>query len=174
MDSTRKLFSANPRQLCSSSSGVDNFPWWETPVRYTWKDHWMPSANGHFWLLFRVEFIVGQRLFSHTDNLSRTLQQTKMSALSGKRVACLTKDVLQNMRNDTSFRSFYDVVLLKSKSYPSMSGPNPCYQGELTRQEELKLSLESQHILWPHKHAPPPPQPPTSPPQKNFPSRTLL
>ena len=65
---------------------------------------------------------LGQRLFSHTDNLSRTLQQTKMSA-RGKRVACLTKDVLQMMRNDTSFRSFYDVVLLKSKSYPSMSGP---------------------------------------------------
>ena len=46
-----------------------------------------------------------------------------MSALGGKRVACLTKDVLQKMRNDTSFRSFCDVVLLKSKSYPSMSGP---------------------------------------------------
>ena len=27
------------------------------------------------------------------------------------------------MRNDTSLRSFYDVVLPKSKSYPSMSGP---------------------------------------------------
>ena len=27
------------------------------------------------------------------------------------------------MQNDTSFRSFYDVVFLKSKSYPSMSGP---------------------------------------------------
>ena len=66
---------------------------------------------------------LGQRLFFHTDNLSRTLQQTKMSALKGKRVACLTKDFLQKMRNDTSFRSFYDVVLLKSKSYPSMSGP---------------------------------------------------
>ena len=46
-----------------------------------------------------------------------------MSVLNGKRVACLTKDVLQKMRNDTSFKSFYDVVLLKSKSYPSMSGP---------------------------------------------------
>ena len=34
---------------------------------------------------------LGQRLFYHTDNLSRTLQQTKMSARSGKRVACLTK-----------------------------------------------------------------------------------
>ena len=45
-----------------------------------------------------------------------------MSALSFKQVACLTKDVLQKMRNDTSFRSFYDVVLLKTKSYPSMSG----------------------------------------------------
>ena len=66
---------------------------------------------------------LGQWMFSHTDNLSRTLQQTKMSALSGKRVACLTKDFLQKMRNDTSFRSFYDVVLLKSKSYPSMSRP---------------------------------------------------
>ena len=72
---------------------------------------------------FFFELNLGQWLFSHTVNLSRTLQQTKMSALSGKRVACLTKDVLQKMRNDTSFRSFYDVVLLKSKSYPSMSGP---------------------------------------------------
>ena len=26
-----------------------------------------------------------------------------------------------------------------------------CYQRELARQEELKLALESQHILWPHK-----------------------
>ena len=40
---------------------------------------------------------LGQRLFSHTDNLSRNLQQTKMSALSGKRVACPTKEVLQKM-----------------------------------------------------------------------------
>ena len=26
-----------------------------------------------------------------------------------------------------------------------------CYQGELARQEELKLALESQHIPWTHK-----------------------
>ena len=88
---------------------------------------------------------LGQRLFFHTDNLSRTLQQTKMSALSGKRVACLTKDVLQKMRNDTSFRSF----LWKVKAIPPWV--DRCYQGELARQEELKLALESQHILWPHK-----------------------
>ena len=72
---------------------------------------------------FFVGLNLGQRLFAHTDNLSRTLQQTEMSAVSGKRVARLTKDVLQKMGNNTSFRSFYDVVLLKSISYPSMSGP---------------------------------------------------
>ena len=45
----------------------------------------MPSANEHFLLLFRVEFRT--EAVSHTDNLSRTLQQTKMSAISGKQVA---------------------------------------------------------------------------------------
>ena len=48
---------------------------------------------------------LGQRLFSHTDNLSRTLQQTKISALSGKRIACLTKDVLQKIH-----RGYYTVA----------------------------------------------------------------
>ena len=66
---------------------------------------------------------LGQRLFSQTDKLSRTLQQTKMSALSEKRVARRTKDVLQKMRDDTSFRSFYDVVPPLSLHYPSITGP---------------------------------------------------
>ena len=92
---------------------------------------------------------LGQRLFSHTDNLSRTLQQTKMSALVGKRVACLTKDVLQKMRNDTSFRSFYDVVLLKSKSYLSMSGPMLPRRTRAPRR--IEIGAGDQHILWPHK-----------------------
>ena len=54
---------------------------------------------------------LGQRLFSHTDNLLRTLQQSEVSALSGKRVACVTQDALEKVRNGTSFRSFYDIVL---------------------------------------------------------------
>ena len=40
---------------------------------------------------------LGQRLFSHTDNLSKTLQQTKISVVSGKRVTGLTKEVLQKL-----------------------------------------------------------------------------
>ena len=66
---------------------------------------------------------LGQRLFSHIDDLSKTFQQTRMSAISGKRVAHLTKEVLQKMRSDANFKSFYNAVILKSKNYSSMTGP---------------------------------------------------
>ena len=64
-----------------------------------------------------------EQLFSHTDNLSKTLQKTKMSAVSGQRVANLTKQVLQKMRNNECFKSFYDTVVTKSKKHPSISEP---------------------------------------------------
>ena len=70
---------------------------------------------------------LGERLFSHTDNLSRTLQKTRMSAVSGQRVSSLTKEVLQKMRNDASFKSFYESVLTKSKNHISIS--EPTFQG---------------------------------------------
>ena len=46
-----------------------------------------------------------------------------MPAVSSKRVAHLTKEVLQKMRSDASFKSFYDAVILKSKNYSSMTEP---------------------------------------------------
>ena len=84
---------------------------------------------------------LGQRLFSHTDNLSKTLQQTRMSAISGKRVAHLTKEVLQKMRSDASFKSFYDAIILKSKNYSSTTGP--VFPRKHARLEGLKFVLES-------------------------------
>ena len=46
-----------------------------------------------------------------------------MSAISGKQIAYLTKEVLQKMRSDASFKSFHDAVILKSKNYSSMTRP---------------------------------------------------
>eukprot|EP00112_Aurelia_sp_Birch-Aquarium-sp1_P008791 Seg1979.1 transcript_id=Seg1979.1/GoldUCD/mRNA.D3Y31 product="hypothetical protein" protein_id=Seg1979.1/GoldUCD/D3Y31 len=66
---------------------------------------------------------LGQRLFVHTDNLSKTLQGTKLSAISGKRLALLTKTTLQNIRNTESFNSFYDTVLLKAKQHNLIGEP---------------------------------------------------
>lgn len=60
---------------------------------------------------------LGERLFSHSDNLSKTLQSTRMSAVSGQRLAQLTKSVLESIRNDYSFSAFYSIVLRKSKDH---------------------------------------------------------
>ena len=46
---------------------------------------------------------LSQRIFSHTDNLSETLQKAGMSATSGQHNANVTKDALKKIRNDDCF-----------------------------------------------------------------------
>ena len=48
---------------------------------------------------FFFSFHLGERLYSYTDNLSKTLQSSKMAAVSGQRLANLTKETL-TMRID--------------------------------------------------------------------------
>jgi len=43
---------------------------------------------------------LGQKLYGMTDNLSKTLQKEKMSAVSGKNLADLTLETLRGIRND--------------------------------------------------------------------------
>ena len=81
---------------------------------------------------------LGERLFSHTDNLSKTLQKTKMSAVSGRRVANVTKQVLEKMRNNECFKSFYD----------TMNQPYPDKDEHLAG---LKLEQGLHHIQRHHK-----------------------
>lgn len=66
---------------------------------------------------------IGHRLFSHTDNLSRTLQAEKMSACQSKRNANLVVSVLEGMRSEESFNSLYDSIILKAKQHSFISEP---------------------------------------------------
>ena len=52
---------------------------------------------------------IGGRLHSHTDNLSKDLQGTKVAAVSrqGLALANLTKETLTKMPSDQSFDHFY-------------------------------------------------------------------
>ena len=59
---------------------------------------------------------LGERLFSMTDNLSRTLQQTRRSAVQGQRLAELTKQTIQKMRTDDDFEDFFCLVKKKADS----------------------------------------------------------
>ena len=53
---------------------------------------------------------IGHRLYSHTDNLSKTLQAEKMSACTSKRTAELVVSVLEGLRNKDSFKNLFQII----------------------------------------------------------------
>ena len=61
---------------------------------------------------------LGHRLFSITDNLLKTLQSEKLSAVSSQNMASLTLETLQNMRTQEDFDLFYKFVNKKAEKLP--------------------------------------------------------
>ena len=60
---------------------------------------------------------MSERFHSHTHNLSKDLQGTKVTAVSGQGLALanLTKEMLTKMPSDHSFDHFYANISLKSE-----------------------------------------------------------
>ena len=54
------------------------------------------------WIDFFFALHLGEYLDSHTDNLSKDLQGTKMAAVSGQRLENLTKETLTKIHTDQS------------------------------------------------------------------------
>ena len=74
---------------------------------------------------------LGDGLYSHTDNLSKDLQGTKMAAVSGQHLTNATKEMLSKIHTDQSFDHFL-----------------------LMLPQEWRLALVNQHFqesdaLWP-------------------------
>ena len=76
----------------------------------------------YFHLFFGLN--LGHIIFSHTDNQSKTLQAKKLSACNSKRLAELNIQVLQNMRYQHSFNSFYDTAAKKSTECEFVKDPS--------------------------------------------------
>lgn len=66
---------------------------------------------------------LSHRLYSITDNLSKTLQKERMSALSGKELADLTIKTLEGMRNERDFSLFYEKVKFSANRLKEVSEP---------------------------------------------------
>jgi len=66
---------------------------------------------------------LGQRLFAHTDNLSKSLQSPSLSATAGQNLARLTVSTLRSIRDDQSFQLLYESILLKAQQHPSVVEP---------------------------------------------------
>ena len=67
------------------------------------------------WIGFFFPLHLGEHLYSHTDNLSKDLQGTKMAAVSEQRLANLTKETLTKIRTDQSFDHSHAKVARKSE-----------------------------------------------------------
>ena len=52
----------------------------------------------------------GHRLYSHTDNLLKTLQAEKMSVYTSKRTTELVVSVLEGLRNKDSFKNLFQII----------------------------------------------------------------
>ena len=59
---------------------------------------------------------LGVLLMKHSDNLSKTLQHTYMTAVDGQSVASMTVKTLQLLRSDEHFDLFWSTVNMKAKA----------------------------------------------------------
>ena len=68
---------------------------------------------------------LGILLYRHTDNLSKTLQAKKMSAVSAYNIAILTRKAIASLRTDESYLLFYKKVVKNAQDLEQISDPKP-------------------------------------------------
>ena len=84
----------------------------------TWcgcKDDKMWGPNGAIWLF--LCFASWREAISHTDNLSKDLQGTKMAAVSGQRLTNATKEMLTKIHTDQRFDHFLLLLPTRVKDW---------------------------------------------------------
>ena len=68
-----------------------------------------------FELLFGL--VLSIRILKHTNNLSKTLQSPELTSADGQKLAYLTCQTLEKIRNDECFDLFWDKVILLQKEF---------------------------------------------------------
>ena len=63
------------------------------------------------------------KLYSITDNLSKTEQKEIISAVEVQRTANLTLKTFENMRTDESADLFYESLIIKASKYEFINDP---------------------------------------------------
>ena len=63
------------------------------------------------------------RLYSHTNNLARSVKTTGMFACSSKRLVNLTIKTLETTKNDKRYENFYETVLKTAKPHEFVNPP---------------------------------------------------
>ena len=66
---------------------------------------------------FVFGLVLGQRLLAHTDNLSKIMQNPKMTASEAQHIADLTCQTLLKIHDDTHFDLFWQFVIQIQEKY---------------------------------------------------------
>ena len=66
---------------------------------------------------------LGARFYSHTNSLARSVQNKGMSACISKRLANLTMQTLETLRNEERYENFYETVLKTAKLHQFVNSP---------------------------------------------------
>ena len=111
------------------------------------------------------DFLFGLNLLfnvlRHTDNLSKTLQHTEMSAAVGQRLAAMTVATVKSTRNEETFRLFWDKTLTESASLdigqptvPRKCKPpiSQCTVSEVNQSEAPMAIHHYRYLLRNHRH----------------------
>ena len=67
---------------------------------------------------------LGFRVYSITDNLSKTIQGESMSAIESQEVAGLTIKTLESMRSESNADAFYETTKIKAERYKFIEAPS--------------------------------------------------
>ena len=82
----------------------------ETRARLIGVQHCMSTFEYFFGVM------LGEMILKHTDNLSKTLQDPKLSASEGQQLADLTRKTLEKLRTEGSFDLFWSKVTSKQQT----------------------------------------------------------
>ncbi len=96
--------------------------------------------------LFKFFFclILSEMILRHSDRLSQTLQQLKLSSVEGHELAMLTVKTLESLRNDENFNMFW-LTVEKKRILQNIDEPR------LARRRKLPSRLEL-GMLWLNLH----------------------
>ena len=67
---------------------------------------------------------LGFKVYSITDNLSKTIQGESMSAVESQEVAGLTITTLESMRSESNADAFYETTKIKAERYKFIEAPS--------------------------------------------------
>ena len=85
-------------------------------------------ASQMYTFKFLFGIMLAEMVLKDTDNLSRTLQHKAMSAAAGQRIAQMTVQTLQSIRNDETFHLFWEKVSLLANSLEVDEPQLPCHR----------------------------------------------